>query len=182
MHLNTMKTRLEKELGIEIADMTVFYEEDRIGLAGVGDELYLWDGMLAYKINSHPYEPCTYLLCDGAICTTIHNAFDQREIYGLAKRGCILRSITGNEYDLPRLCSFLAFAAQHFTEVDIGYVEGKIAIEKLKALGAFSPETAVPVEAVGVRKISDAFSHSKKLKERVMYREDGNVWLRIKRE
>ena len=180
--MNALKTRLEQSLGIETTDMTVFYEEDRIGLAGVGGELYLWEGTFAYKIGSHPYEPCTYLLRDEEICTTIHNAFDQREIYNLAKRGGSLRSVTGNAYDLPRLCRLLAFAAQHFTEVDIGYAEGKIAIEKLKALGAVSPETAVPVEAVGVRKISDAFSHSKKLSERVMYREDGNVWLRIKRE
>ena len=133
VHLNAMGTRLEQMLGIETTDITVVYEGDGIGLAGVDDELYLWDGTFAYKIGSHPYEPCTYLLRDGAICTTIHNAFDQREIYGLVKRGGILRSITGNEYDLPGICGFLAFAAQHFTDVDISYAEGKFAIEKLKA-------------------------------------------------
>ena len=133
VHLNAMGTRLEQMLGIETTDITVVYEEDGIGLADVDGELYLWDGTFAYKIGSHPYEPCTYLLRDGAICTTSHNAFDQREIYGLVKRGGILRSITGNEYDLPGICGFLAFASQHFTDVDIIYAEGKFAIEKLKA-------------------------------------------------
>ncbi|MBP5200177.1 MAG: hypothetical protein J6Z82_05965 [Schwartzia sp.] len=170
-----------KKDGAGTADMTVFYDEDGIRLADVDGELYLSEGTRAYKIGSHPYEPCIYLLRDGEICATIHNAFDQREIYNLAKRGGSLRSVTGNAYDLPRLCRLLAFAAAHFTDVTIDYAEGRIAIEKLKELGALSPETAVPAETLGLRKISGAFSHSKKLNERVMYREDGKVWLRIKK-
>ena len=55
-----------------------------------------------------------------------------------------------------------------------------VALEGLKALGALSPETAVRPEAVGIRKIGDAFSHSKKRKERVMETADGRVYVRIK--
>ena len=39
---------------------------------------------------------------------------------------------------------------------------------------------ALEPEAVGGRKISGAFSHSKKRKERVMVTEEGKVYVRIK--
>ena len=50
---------------------------------------------------------------------------------------------------------------------------------KLKESGATSPETAIDVTSLGVRSISDRFSHSKRRKERVMYTEEGKVYVRI---
>ena len=109
----------------------------------------------------------------------MHNAFTVEDIRALAKGGTIA-AVTGSEYDVGRLCRLLAFAAKNCPDCDIGYAEGAVALEGLKALGALSPETAVRPEAVGVRKISDAFSHSKKRRERVMVTEEGKVYVRIK--
>ena len=79
-----------------------------------------------------------------------------------------------------RLCRLLAFAAAHCPDCDLGYAEGRIAVERMKALGAFSPETAVSCAELGVRQISDAFSHSRKLTERVMKTEDHRVYVKRK--
>jgi len=56
-----------------------------------------------------------------------------------------------------------------------------MAIEKMKELGATMPETAVGMSELGVRTISNAFSHSKKLAERVMRMENGKIYVQIKK-
>ena len=56
-----------------------------------------------------------------------------------------------------------------------------MAIEKMKELGATSPERAVGMDELGVKTISDIFSHSKKLAERVMRTENGKVYVQIKK-
>ena len=142
-------------------------------------ELCLRDGADLYQISSHPYEPCTYLLRNGNIDAVIHNAFDESSIRRAAETKGAIRAITGAEYDADRLCRFLAFAAKHCPNHDISYVEGKMAIEKLKKLGATSPKTAVNMSELGVRTISDAFSHSKKMTERVRQIPSGKVYVRI---
>jgi len=159
----------------------LLYSEGNLLLAEADGDLYLWDGNLAYKIGSHPYEPCTYLMRNDIIFTVIHNAFGVGEIRCLAKNGGTTTSISGNNYDIGRLCRLLAFAAENCPDTDISYVESKMAIEKMKALGAFSPETAVHCSDLGVRMISDRLSRSRKLTERVMYTEDGRVYVRIKK-
>jgi|GEM_PF-2250403 len=174
-----LKALFEIELNIEISELAVFFDEDGIVLAQAGKDLYLYDGTLVYKIGSHGYEPCTYLMREGGVSTAIHNAFNESEILSLAKRGGVIRTVTGTEYDMERLCRFLAFASA-FSDCGIDYVEGKMAIEKLKELGATSPEKAVPIQMTGINYIPSALSRSKKLKERIMETEDGKVFVRIK--
>ena len=147
----------------------------------VDGKLCLRDGTELYQVCSHPYEPCTYLLRSGNIDTTIHNAFEETSIRRIAENKGTLRAVTGAIYDADRICRLLAFAAKNCPNHDISYVEGKMAIEKLKELGATSPETAVNMSEFGVRTISDAFSHSKKLTERVMRTQSGKVYVQIKR-
>ncbi len=159
----------------------VLHSTGDIALMVVNGELCLHDGAGLYQVCSHPYEPCTYLIRNGNIETTIHDAFEESSIRRVAEKKGTIRAITGTEYDADKICRLLAFAAKNCPNHDISYVEGKLAIEKMKGLGATSPETAVDMSELGVRTISDAFSHSKKLTERVMRTESGKVYLRIKR-
>ena len=158
---------------------TVLYREEGLALTEEDGALFLHAGAETYRLSCHPYEPCTYMDRGGELFSAVHNAFTAEEIRSLARGGTAC-SITGNEYDIARLCRLLAFAAEHCPDCDIGYAEGAAALEALKAMGALSPETAVSPSAVGVRKISDAFSHSKRRKERVMVTEEGKVYVRIK--
>ena len=157
------------------------YREGELALTVDNGELFLHAGGSAYRLASHPYEPCTYLYQGEALRAAVHNAFTLEELRALSETGGALRAVTGSEYDLGRVCRLLAYAAEHCPDHDLGYVEGAVALEGLKALGALSPETAVSPEAVGVRRISDAFSHSKKRKERVMVTEEGTVYVRIEK-
>ena len=163
------------------AEDILLHSTGNIALMVVHGELCLRDGADLYRVSSHPYEPCTYLIRNGNIDVTIHNAFEESSIRRVAEKKGTIRAVTGTEYDADKLCRLLAFAAKNCPNHDVGYVEGKMAIEKMKALGAITPETAVDMSELGVRTISDAFSHSKKLAERVMRTESGKVYVRIKR-
>lgn len=160
-------------------DRTLYREGD-LALTETAGELILHAAGSAYRLASQPYEPCTYLFEGETLRSAVHNAFTLDVLRALAERGGTIRSVTGNAYDIGRVCRLLAFAAEHCPDHDFSYAEGAVALEALKALGALSPETAVKPEAVGVRKISDAFSHSRRRRERVMETEDGRVYLRIK--
>ncbi len=155
------------------------YHEAGLALTEEEGSLFLRAGTETYRLTCWPYEPCTCLYRGESLFAVIHNAFTAEEIRSLAKGGTA-RSSTGNDYDIGRVCRLLAFAAQNCPDCDISYAEGAMALEGLKALGALCPETAVSPAAVGVRQISDAFSHSKKRKERVMYTEEGKAYVRIK--
>jgi hypothetical protein len=94
-------------------------------------------------------------------------------------KGKTVTSISGKVYDVKAFCVTTEYAASYLYDTDISYVEGALAVKKLKESGATSPETAIDVTSLGVRSISDRFSHSKKRKERVMYTEEGKVYVRI---
>ena len=68
----------------------------------------------------------------------------------------------------------------NFRDTDIGYLEGAMAVARMKELDITSPEKAVEVQSLGLRKISERFSHSRKLDERVMYTAQGKVYLKIR--
>lgn len=159
----------------------VLYSVKNIALMDVDGELCLRDGGNLYRIHSHPYAPCTYLVRERNIAATIHNAFESSTIRRVVEERQPICAVTGAEYDADRICRFLAFAARLCPNHDIGYVEGKMAIEKMKEIGATSPESAVGMDELGVRTISDVFSHSKKLAERVMRTGNGKVYVQIKR-
>ena len=161
------------------SEITLVYKDDEYELGQMDGIPCLVAGGRRFKLTCHPYEPCTRLYRGESLCAAIHNAFTAEEIRALAKGGTA-RAVTGSEYDIGRLCRLLAFAVKNCPDCDIGYAEGAVALEGLKALGALSPETAVSPSAVGVQRISDAFSHSKKRKERVMITEEGKVYVRIK--
>lgn len=160
---------------------TILHQTGGFTLSEKGENLFLYSGTRVYSITSTPFEPCTFLKLDEHILSTIHNAFDCREILSLAQEGGTLHAVTGCEYDLPRLCRMLAYAAANPGDYSIEYVEGKLAIEDMKQRGAISPETAVSLASLGIRHISRAFSHSRRLQERVMTTDDNRVYLQIKK-
>ena len=128
------------------------YGEEGLALTEKDGELFLRIGEESCLVTCHPYGPCTRLYRGESLCAAIHNAFTAEEIRALAKGGTA-RAVTGSEYDIGRLCRLLAFAVKNCPDCDIGYAEGAVALEGLKALGALSPETAVSPSAVGVQRI-----------------------------
>ena len=74
----------------------------------------------------------------------------------------------------------LDFMIDNYSDTDISYLEGAMAIRKMKQLDITSPEKAIEVQSLDLRKISENFSHSRKLNERVMYTADGKVYLKIR--
>ncbi len=166
----------ERDRDVEI------YNDGRYSLGQKGGAPYLKVGEKVYLIGCHPYEPCTVLKSeDGAELAFIHNAFEPFSVLKSFAEGKTVSSISGKDYSPLDFCKTLEYAAEYLFDTDISYVEGALAVEKLKELGATSPEKAVLLKDIGVRMISDRFSHSKKLSERVMYTNDGKAYVRIKK-
>ena len=160
----------------------IVYMDDKYALIQErGKVCFIIEGRL-YRLSCHPYEPCTYINIGNGIFICIHNAFDPLSVVETFARGKTVTSLSGKVYDGKEFCEMLDFMVDHFTDTDISYLEGAIAVNKMKEIGAISPESAVEVEKLGVRKISDNFSHSRKLDERVMYTPDGKAYLRIKND
>ena len=172
--------QLSEALGRAVKEVLILHREGRLLLAEAEGELCFFDGTLAYAVSSHPYEPCTYLMRRGKTVVVIRSAFDRDSILAAARKGDTLKAVTGSEYDAGRICRLLACAAEFCPDCDIGCAEGKLAVEQMKALGALSPETAVPPEVLGVRGVDSAFSRARRLTERVMRTEDGRLYVRIK--
>lgn len=161
--------------------MKVYYQTDNTLLWQDGDELRLQYEASVYLIDASPQEPCTYLWRDGSLHSVIHSAFSLQEILELAQNGGTITAITGCSYDLKRLCRLLAYAAEHPGNYPLDVPEGKLAVLDMKQQNAYSPETAVTLQSLGVRKLSREFSHSRKLSERVVQTSDGRVYLQIKK-
>lgn len=135
----------------------------------------------AYTLGCIPNEPCTLLIKGDNVFAIVHNAFAAEEIRAAAEIGESVSAVTGSLYDAKRICETLAFAAENRFDGDLGYIEGKLAVERLKSLGAFDEASAVSPAELGVRTIGSEFSHSKKLDERVMYTAEGKAYVRIKK-
>ena len=165
-----------------MAQCMVVYRDDRYVLGQTAGGPYLEADGKVYSLSCHPGEPCTYIKSNGAPVAVIHNAFDPSVALQAFAKGKTVNSVSGRVYEAKEFCEMLAFAASRFYDTDISYVEGALAVEKLKTMGATDPETAVDIRELGVRKISDRFSRSRKLTERIMYTEDGKVYVRIKND
>lgn len=98
------------------------YRDERYVL-GQSDGLpyLIVDGKM-YKLSCHPYEPCTYIKGENCF-VVIHNAFDPCVVLESFSQGKIVDSITGKLYKPKNFCQLLAFATEHFNDVDIGYLE-----------------------------------------------------------
>ena len=178
---NTGKTDTLFQPTHDICGDVVVYSDDRYVLGQKdGEPYFVADGKM-YSLSCHPYEPCTCIKNGGVLVAVIHNAFDPSAVLKAFAKGKTVDSISSKVYEAKEFCEMLAFAANNLYDTDISYVEGAMAVERLKAMGAVTPETAVDVRELGVRKISDRFSHSKKLDGRVMYTEEGMVYVRIKK-
>ena len=166
--------------GIFHADAVVYRDDSYVLGEKDGKPFFAVNGKI-YSLSCHPYEPCTYIKNDGVSVAVIHNAFDPFDVLKAFAKGTAVDSISGKVYEAKEFCEMLAFVINKLYDTDISYVEGAMAVEKLKEMNATDPETAVDVKDLGVRVISDRFSPSRKLTERVMYRPDGKVYLRIKK-
>ena len=157
----------------------IVYQDERYTLGQKDTFPYLTADGKTYLLSCHRYEPCTYIRDGERLVAVIHNAFNPLDVMEAFAKGKTVTSISGKVYDAKAFCVTIEYAAKYLYDTDISYVEGALAVKKLKESGATSPETAIDVKALGVRSISDRFSHSKKRKERVMYTEEGKVYVRI---
>ena len=158
----------------------IVYLDERYALFQEREKVFVSIDGKCYRLFCYPYEPITYIDMGSGSFVSIHNAFDPYNVIKSFAKGYSVRSISGKEYDAEEFCKMLEFMIDHYTDTDISYLEGAMAVKKLKELSATSPETAVKLQELGVRTISDNFSHSRSLDERVMYTDDGKVYLRIK--
>ncbi len=141
--------------------------------------LVLCDGDIVYTITSSPQEPCIYLHKAGCLIAAIHNAFNASEIIGLAETGKKLHTISGNDHDIGSLCQMLAISGEKATDCSIDYLEGLAAMEKMKKMGATSPETAVYASKLGIRQFSNCFTHPKKWRKVLCQTPDGKYYLKL---
>lgn len=158
----------------------IVYLDERYALFQEKQKVHFALDGKCYRLSFHPYGPCTYIETGDDTYITIHNAFDPYQVIESFAKGSVISSISGVVYDPEDFCIMLHTALKINADSDISYVEGKIAVDKLKKLGAFDPESAVELSQLGVRRISDAFSYSRRLNERVMYTEDGRAYLKIR--
>ncbi len=156
------------------------YRDERFALGRDEKGVFFRSGGASYELTCHPYEPCLYIKRNGVTFACIHNSFDPGDVLKAFGRGQTVTSVTGTVYDARAFCELLDFAAFNLEDADIGYAEGALAVERLKQMGAVSPQTAVSAAQLGLRSISERFSRSKKRSERVMYTDDGRVYVRIK--
>ena len=149
-------------------ETSVLFQKDDILLAGTDEELHLADDLNTYRISSHSYEPCTYILRPDGKTTVIHNAFDVKEIYDAAENGATLTSLCGHEYDTEGICRLLLYAAEISQEsFDIAYLEGRYFISILSQNGAVSADTALDLETYGLKNhnIMNDFIHAKRIRK-----------------
>ena len=117
----------------------ILYQTEDVCLIYKDQDLVLVVDDKAYQLSSHPYEPCLYIKFDNKIITIIHNSFDVLEIIQLAKENGVMRAITGEEYDIKRICKLLVYAVNNnIFESDIGYLEKRLAKDGLIKCGANS--------------------------------------------
>ena len=158
----------------------IVYRDERYALVQEKERAYFVLEGRCYRLSCHPYEPLTYIDAGDGTMFIIHNAFDPFSVLETFAAGKNVTSITGKIYDRKRFCEMLDFMIGNFRDTDIGYLEGAMAVARMKELDITSPEKAVEVQSLGLRKISERFSHSRKLDERVMYTAQGKVYLKIR--
>ncbi len=158
----------------------IVYMDDRFALFQERERVCFVSEGKCYRLTCHPYEPCIYIHLNKDVYVSIHNAFDPYKVVESFALGKRVTSISGKIYDGRRFCEMLDHTIRHYSDVDISYIEGALAVNRMKELGAIDKENAIEISKLGVRKISENFSHSRKLNERVMYTEDGKVYLRIR--
>ena len=87
------------------------YSDDRYALGEIdGMPTLVADGT-RYRLTCHPYEPCLYITEEDGTMTAVHNAFDPRSVLYALRKGKLLTSITGREYDALDFCRMVEYAA-----------------------------------------------------------------------
>ncbi len=71
----------------------------------------------------------------------------------------------------------LALAVSFGPDTDISVLERAMAVDALRAAGAFGPDTAVRPEDIGFRRIPESKGRRGKPSERAMHTDDGRVYL-----
>lgn len=159
----------------------IVYQDEQYTLSQNGSAPLFTTGGRTYSLSCNPHEPCMYIESPDSAAIYIHNAFDPDYALNSFANGKTVTSITGKVYTALDFCEALEYAVQNCLGTDIGYIEGALSVRRLIELGAQTPETAVSLKYIGVKSISDRFSHSKKLTERVMYTDEGKAYVRIKK-
>ena len=87
------------------------YKDDRYALGEIDGMPYLVADGTRYQLTCHPYEPCLYITEEDGTKTAVHNSFDPRSVLYALRKGELLTSITGREYDALDFCRMVEYAA-----------------------------------------------------------------------
>lgn len=160
-------------------ELTV-YKDEHFALLLDDGICYFMIGSIRYTLSCHPYEPCLFITGEDRKIA-VHNSFNPAVAAEMFAEGGTVVSVTGKTYWPLDFCRMLEFAVTVIgCDTDISYVEGAAAVKRMIEIGATEPEKAVHLKELGLGVISNCFSHSKKLRHRVMYTADGRVYVRIK--
>lgn len=151
----------------KLPENAVIYRGGNCTLETIDGRAYFRTDGQRYRLSSHPYEPCTYLIDENEQQKTIHNAFEIGSALREFGSGRTLRAITGTVYDAAAFCRLLGQAAAYAgDEVDIDYLEAMQIVDAVRARGAVSKETARDPAELGLAgsKYLPRLLHAKKIR------------------
>ena len=113
----------------DVNETDVVYQDDRYTLGREDDIAYLIADKKRYILTSHPYEPCLYITDENHVLTSVHNAFDPLNVLESFKKGDMIMSITGFEYNANDFCSMVEYAAG-MGDINIDFAENVLKNQK----------------------------------------------------
>lgn len=160
-------------------EITPLYHNGKFLLVDVDKKLYFIYDKTAYEISSYYSEPCMYVYFPDGSRTVIHHGLEISQIYSLVDSNHTneaIRTSTGNEYDMQRICDTILCAIQLSCEsCSVCDLEELVVIEKLKEMGAVSANTAIDLKILGIRNENIMLTSLKENK--VKKTEDGKYYL-----
>ena len=129
--------------------METLYQDGPVRLWEEDGQLRFCDGAKEFVLTSYPYEPCLYLTDGEGHQIVIHNSFEESWIASIAREGGTLSTLSGNAYDIARVCGLLQMAAREWRSADLDVFErlyqprgedGGVPVEKQR------PEYCIPLK------------------------------------
>jgi len=123
-------------------NIDTLYHSKQISLLCYNNNLVAIKNKNIYKLSSNPYEPCLYINLGNEIKITIHSSFSISEIIDIAKENKTIRSISGNDYDIEKICNLLLCAIDNnLLNTDINYLEKYLKINNQKEIKKIDRKT-----------------------------------------
>lgn len=94
--------------------------------------LFAYQG-ISYELTDHPYEPCLYLIKDGRIVLTLHNAFTVQTLADRFQNGETVTAVNEKSYTEEAFCRVLEAALESGrTETDFPFAAALVTEAKTR--------------------------------------------------